>query len=160
MMSAKDGIDLNDSRWEVSSCSDFPALLCQFESLFPQGSIIYIEGSSRKKDVIKYFQGHSSDDLVKVRVGTLWPKPRIYHVPITKESMHDLIALAKKYYPLEIAHHIHVYNGSKVLMQWYDAFSNAPMCFSQDFNEDSIKCFCRNLNLEYEDVLNSIDNNQ
>jgi len=48
----------------------------------------------------------------------------------------------------EIAGHVHVHDGRKLLLQWFD-FPCEPFLISKDVSEERVRDFCQELGTEY-----------
>jgi hypothetical protein len=84
-----------------------------------------------------------------IPMGTIFPKPAFYHLPITSENLKELAEIAERHAEYEIAGHVHVYVNHEILLQWFDAFSD-PIYISAKINEKKIKSFAEALNLQYQ----------
>lgn len=135
--------------WLISCCKDFPAFLRTLSDIFPYDSVLYIEGGKPPKDIQSYLEARKSTHITKVAMGTIWPYPQYFHIPITSDNSNGLAQLAEKHHIFEIAAHIHIYNNDRMLLQWYDAFTD-PLYISKDIPEEKIKQFCSALGLKYE----------
>lgn len=148
----REGISLSTKEcWEVFSIKDFPAFLKVISNLVPTGSILYLEGSDTPKKLRSYLEERASQNICKVEMGTIWPRPDVFHIDITKENMAGLAELAENCCTPEVAVHLHVYKEGKILLQWYDAFYD-PLFISKDIPEENIKKFCNSLNVKYKFV--------
>jgi hypothetical protein len=70
---------------------------------------------------------------------------------ITRENLEGLAELSEHHAEPEIAIHIHVYKGNKVLLEWYDATSD-PFRIAKEIGEEKVKEFCSKLGAEYTDL--------
>jgi hypothetical protein len=123
------GISLESPKWEISPTCDMSAFLRALIDVIPKGSILYLEGGSPDKEIRSYLEARKAPNPIKVALGTIWPRPICYHIPITPENLNGLAELAERHATPEIADHLHIYKGSKVLLQWHDAFYNDPLYF-------------------------------
>ena len=118
--------------------------------LIPQDSILYLEGGGPRNKLKLFLEEHSVPEISHVAIGTIWPKPKIFHLPATPENLSMFKELSEGYAEPEILCHLHVYKDNKVLVQWYDAFSEDPMYISKEIPENKLKEFCDILSIEYE----------
>ena len=88
----------------------------------------------------------------KVARGTLWPPPHCYHLPATPENIEGLAALFANRVPNEICDHLHGYDASGMLLQWYDSFWHDPFLVSKVVPEENVRAFCQALGLQYGDA--------
>jgi hypothetical protein len=95
-----------------------------------------------------FLQEHGVPEQVHVARGTLWPRPRVFHLPATREVLTGLAdAMERRAWP-ELAIHVHVYRGRTVLLEWHDAFSQ-PLLLSGEFSEQQVSAFCACARLRY-----------
>jgi hypothetical protein len=151
------GVSLgHDAYWEITGEVELPSLLKALPKLVSAKAILYLEGGTPPKDIKSFLDKHCVPEITHLEMGTIWPRPLVFHLPATSENLNKLSALAEKCNALEVAIHLHVYEQNKVLLQWYDAFCGDPMYLSRDITEDNIKAFCVDLSLQYnicEDVV-------
>ena len=84
-------------------------------------------------------------------MGTIWPRPECFHMQITRDNLEGLAEIAERHATPEVAVHLHVYKGSKVLLEWYDAFFDDPFYVSKDISEEKLREFCNTLGTKYEE---------
>jgi hypothetical protein len=83
-----------------------------------------------------YFEGtseeHVRSELARLQVaahanitkGTIWPRPDVYHLPLTVDVVEALAAYLAAHPVGHFCSHCHVYREQELLLQWYDAFSD------------------------------------
>lgn len=149
--SEREGIhlDLRRPHWKVSSPKAFPAFLRELTNIISSDAIVYIEGGTPSSKLKTFLTQRCVPEVSHVEMGTIWPKPQVYHLPAIRENLFELADIAEKCAEPEVAIHFHVYKNNKVLLQWFDAFSD-PLFFSKDLSEEQIKPFCDKLGLTYE----------
>lgn len=142
------GIHLDITRpfWEVSGRTDFPSLLSALPDLLPGDSILYFEGGSPRGHLLEFLQEHSVPERAHVAYGTIWPRPRVFHVPASPQTMIRLAELTRSCADPELAVHFHVYWASSVLLEWHDAFTQ-PMLLSGDLPEQKVRRFAGRLSM-------------
>lgn len=149
------GISMGDARgWEVSGIGGkrFPDFLCALPLVLPDGSILYLEGTSHSAhEVLAFLESHAASETSKVALGTIWPRPRFFHIPVTPAVMQELARLVEHHPTPEIAIHIHAYRRTRVLLEWHDAFFD-PLGISRDIRADRVAEFCQRLGAKYERV--------
>jgi hypothetical protein len=135
--------------WEVDGIQgeSFPDFIRALPDLFPPGAILYLEDTSSPK-VIDFLSERATKEISKVAIGTIWPKPRFFHVPVTNENMTELAKLAESCATPEVCIHLHVYRNGRVLLGWQDAFTQ-PLRISADTPEERLRSFCVQLNCQY-----------
>lgn len=137
-----DGIqlDTNQPYWELDGKTNFPRLLRALADLLPDGCILYFEGGSPRDALLDILNTRQVPEQCHVAVGTLWPKPRCYHMPATPQNLTDLAKAVEPCVTFELAVHFHVYRTTEVLLQWHDAFTE-PMFLAGTFSENKVRTF-------------------
>jgi len=133
--------------------AQFPQLLRRLPDLMPPGSTLYLEGSPAD-EVRAYLEARAVENPAKVQMGTVWPRPLVFHIALTPENMTGLAALAERYVIPQIADHLHIYKDGTVFLAWYDMASD-PLCVSKEIPEAALRDLCAELDLQYKDC--SID---
>ncbi len=82
-------------------------------------------------------------------MGTIWPKPKVFHLPATAENLGQLAELAEKVVTPQVVVHLHAHINGRVLLEWHDAFWKAPFYLSAAISEDQVKNFRSVLSLTY-----------
>jgi hypothetical protein len=139
-------IDLQQPFWELDGKTDFPHLLRALSGFLPDGSILYFEGGSPRKELLAFLDAHAIPEETHVAVAILWPKPVYYHIPATWENLAHLAELSEHCAEPELAVHFHVYHQDKILLEWHDAFGQ-PMLLDGDIPEDKIAGFADTLSM-------------
>ena len=143
------GIRLEEREpWEVAPTKDVERFLQALPLLAPEGAIAYFEGP-RESHVAEYLRQMSVPPKVHVAVGTIWPRPDCYHVPLTISSMEALAAFLTKRPAGYFCSHFHVYCDGSVLLQWHDAFGDDPLYISKAIPADRLDTFARALGSSY-----------
>jgi len=138
-----------DAAWEVSPISDLPAFLRALPCLLPPESILYLEGGTPPKNIKAFLDARRVPEVSHIAMGTIWPKPKIFHLPATAGSLGTLAEFAEKVATSQVAVHLHVYINGRVLLEWYDAFGKDPFYLSAAISENKVKDFCSVLSLTY-----------
>ena len=142
-------LDLRVSHWMVSSPKEFPAFLRALVDLLPEGTIAYLEGGSPQEDLESFLKEKSVPELSHVEMGTICPRPRVFHLPATPENLLHLAEIAERCAEREPAIHFHVYKDNQILLEWFDAFFD-PMYISKKIPEEKIREFCKKLGTDYQ----------
>jgi hypothetical protein len=144
------GIRLDTKRpyWEVSGQTDFSAVLSALPDLLPAECVLYFEGGSPSGQLLDFLQGHQIPERAHVAYGTIWPKPRVFHLVATPETTARLSELMRSCASPELAAHFHVYRRQAVLLEWHDVFSQ-PMLLSGELPEPRVRVFAERLKMTY-----------
>ncbi len=141
-------LDMTQPFWEVSGKTDFPSLLTALPDLLPEECVLYFEGGSPSGELLDFLRAHGVPERAHVAYGTIWPKPTVFHLPATPETMSRLVEFTRSSAYPELAIHFHVYRGQSVLLQWHDAFTQ-PMLLSGEFPEQRTSTFVGRLHMSY-----------
>lgn len=145
----REGISLEHCAcWEISSAKDMPAFLRALFDLVPPQSVLYLEGGSPTKDIQLFLDTYKASEITKVAMGTIWPRPKCFHMIVTLDNLEGLAHLMEKHATAEASIHLHVYKYKKVILQWYDAFFD-PFFISKEIPEDKVRAFCERLGVSY-----------
>ncbi|MBI4342345.1 MAG: hypothetical protein HY599_03140 [Candidatus Omnitrophica bacterium] len=144
------GISLNrkEPYWVMKSFSDFPAFLRCLAHLFPEGSVLYLEGTSIGKEVQEFLKARAPEKVTRVELGTIWPRPQTFHMLLTAENITELAALAEKHALPELCDHLHVYKDSTVLLEAHDILDRC-ISLSGALPKERIETLCGQLGAEY-----------
>ena len=149
-------LDIYVPHWKVSSPKDFIAFLRALIDLVPDGAIIYLEGGSPRGELKLFLKEKSIPEVSHVEMGTIWPRPKVFHIPATSENLLHLSHIAVHFAEPEIAWHFHVYKDNQILLEWFDAFTH-PLYISKEIQEEKISEFCRKLGIKYQTNCEAID---
>jgi hypothetical protein len=139
------GIHLTDTDpWCVSPTRDVERFVRALPSLMPPGSVVYFEDTA-EPHVRRYLESVSVPSQVQLAIGTIWPRPDCYHVPLTAETMEALAVFLERNPAGFFCAHCHVYRDGVVLLQWHDAFINDPMYVSRTIGADAVAEFAQTL---------------
>jgi hypothetical protein len=142
-------LDYRTPSWKVSKAKDLPSFLRALADLVPPDSIIYLEGGTPPRELRVFFQKNSIPEQSHVAIGTIWPRPMVFHLTATRANLIGFADLAERCAEPEVAIHLHVYRQGRVILQWYDAFYD-PLYISKEIPEDRVRKFCSMLGLNYE----------
>lgn len=145
-------LDYNNKHWEVDGPKDFSSLFVALDGWLPEGSILYFEGGCLDEELKEFMRQHSISGQTHVAFGTIWPRPEVFHVPVTEEVLETLTRIMEHHAEPELAIHFHVYRHGTVLIEWHDAFSEKGMLLCGDFTEEQVKKFAEKLGSQYKIV--------
>ena len=143
------GIHLReDQPWRIGPTTDFERFLRSLALLAPEGAIVYFEGTS-ESHVTEFLRRVAVPAPVRVAVGTIWPRPDAYHVPLTADGMEEFAAFLERRPAGYLCSHCHVHRDGSILLEWHDAFTTDPMYVSRTISEDAVGRFARALGSTY-----------
>ena len=144
-------LDAQHPYWEISGETDFPALFTALPNLLPEGCTLYFEGGSPSGELLEFLRAQEVPERAHVAYGTIWPRPRVFHIPAALDMIHRLAELTRSCASPELAIHFHVYRDQTVLLEWHDAFGQ-PMLLSSQFPEERVRTFAERLQMSYKRV--------
>ena len=142
-------LDYRTPQWKVSKAKDLPGFLRALADLAPPDSILYLEGGTPPARLLDFLREHCIPEQSHIAMGTIWPRPTVFHLPATRANLVGFADLAERCATPEAAIHLHLYEKDRVLLQWYDAFFD-PFYISKEIPEDRVQKFCIELGLKYE----------
>jgi hypothetical protein len=142
-------IDTEKPHWQIDTTKDFPSFLRAVPIITPPSGIIYFENGSPDEEIESFFCANGIPGFV-IPMGSSDPNPT-YHMQIATENLEALAQIAERNCEIEIAAHIHIYCGTHLVLQWYDAFWD-PIVVSKVIPEEKVKRFCDQLSLHYQAV--------
>jgi hypothetical protein len=123
---------------------DLYALLATIDDVMPAESVLYLEGTSIVPEIRAFLQSHGAEKTQSVARGTLWPRPRSYHLPLSGSNLSQLRQLAARHAEPEICDHLVVYQADQVLLSAYDAGSS-HVYVSRDLLPETVEALRRRL---------------
>ncbi|MEN3312164.1 MAG: hypothetical protein V7645_1493 [Actinomycetota bacterium] len=120
--------------------SDFYALLGAIDETMPNNSVLCLEGTSVASDVAVFLEQRQASERPAIKANTLWPKPRLFHLPLADTNLNDLRSLAENHAEPEIADHLMVYRDRSALLWAHDAGSGY-VALSRSLPEGTIQRF-------------------
>lgn len=100
---------------------DYAHFLTHAVSIFPDGSILYIEGASISPPVKSYLERNKVTGTCRVGRAASWPSPEVFHIPLTADTARELGTLCTGRPCRELCDHLHVYREGRLLLQGHDA---------------------------------------
>ncbi|MBX3356756.1 MAG: hypothetical protein KF724_13765, partial [Phycisphaeraceae bacterium] len=141
------GASLIGPAWEAEPITDAPAFFRALPDLLPSGSILYLEDVCSTEG-IALARRYCIEPQLKLALGTVWPRPKFFHLPLTAASAAELAQFAEHHATPEIGVHIHAYHDDQVLLEWHDAFGQ-PLRLSTALPESRVRSFCELLHCNY-----------
>ena len=96
-------------------------LFAAIDEAAPETAVLYVEGTRIPTEIRDFLEQRRILPAAVPTAGTIFPRPAKFHMPLRKENLRQLRALAKRYGPLEVCEHVVVYEGESVLLDAYDA---------------------------------------
>jgi hypothetical protein len=134
--------------WILTPTKDGAAFFRALAALAPPGSLLYLEGSTEKY-VPRLLEPLQVSNPSQVGIGTIMPPSDLYHVPATADVLLPLAEVVERHGIAIPAIHVVVYRDNQVLLSWYDAFTDDPICLSSMLVEEQVRAFADSLGLTY-----------
>ncbi len=145
-------LDTTGPYWEIDGPKTFVELFNALQDLLPEGAILYFEDGSADTQIDDFFNRHSMPEVSHVAGGTIWPRPKVFHVPAKTSILSELSEMMKHHVDIELAIHFHVYLNDSILLEWHDVFSQ-PMLISAAVSEEKVKVFADKIGKSYKKVV-------
>jgi len=145
-----EGIHLNTEEpyWELDGPDTFKDMFSTLKGWLPENSILYFEGGYPDEEIETFISTYSVPEVSHVAMGTIWPRPKVSHVPATDSNLGRLAEIMSNHAEPELPDHFHVYCDDKILIEWHDAFSQ-PLLMSGSFSEEKVKAFTDKIGKSY-----------
>jgi len=144
-----EGIYLDSPAWVLAGPKSYEELLSGIRDVLPPDSTMYFEGGELDAELRDYFAVYGVPERTHVAVGTAWPRPCVFHVPVSPAAIDRLVEISRRHAEREIAWHFHVYLGSEVLIQWHDAFGHTSILLSDAFTEEWVAALADRFGTSY-----------
>ena len=130
--------------------SDISLFIKNLEMFFLKEAIIYIEGGSINFKIQEYLDSVQVDvsKIANIQRGTIWPKPKIFHIPLESSVLQKLSEFTDDYDLIELCEHLVIYKDKKILMAGYDIFDE-KIYLSGQIEENLIRDFCDKIGGDY-----------
>ena len=134
--------------WEIDAPSDCILFFRNIAKIMPEGSVLFIEGTNICEEAEKFYKQQNLHCDLRFVAGTIWPKPRFYHIPIRRTTVEKIAELAGTHAWPEICDHLRIHDGNRLLLHWFD-FPHDPIIITGTIGEMEIRTFCEQLVTEY-----------
>jgi hypothetical protein len=130
--------------WEVRFRGRYAGgpVLRELAGLLPPGLTLYLEGTSIAAVVQAFLARRADPHPASVERGVIWPRPKVFHMPLTVENLAGLVELMEHHAEPEIADHLHVYVGTVAYLIWYDAWFDSPLYIRNVVPEEGVRRVC------------------
>jgi hypothetical protein len=145
-------IDIKEPFWEVEGPTDFEELFNALIGWVPNDAILYFEDGSHDKEISAFMNSNAIPEVSPIALGTLWPRPKVYHLPGTDHILRELATIMQHHATPELAIHFHVYVKDNIILEWHDAFSQ-PMLMHGSITEEKVKAFADKIGKNYKKIV-------
>ncbi len=137
------------SVWRLSPPNDHAKLIDSLPIIITRNAIGYFEHTHFDPAARSLFERYEIEPSREIETGTIWPRPKCFHLPLTRNSLLGLKRLFQSTSAQAICAHFHVYDQEGMLLEWFDAFAKSPLYLSVRVPEDSVAGFCHELSITY-----------
>jgi hypothetical protein len=145
-------LDTTQPYWEIKGPRSFMELFQALQDWIPEDTVLYFEGGSPDAVINEFMNEQSIPEKAHIAVGTIWPRPKIFHVPATTMVLVELSRIMEHHAEPELAVHFHVYQDNSVLLEWHDAFSQ-PMLISNAISQERIARLAQKMGTTFKKVV-------
>jgi hypothetical protein len=143
----------NRPHWELNGRWDSVQFFRRLPTVLPDATTLFTEGTSVAPDVEDFLRSSAQPGDYLPMPQTLWPRARQYQLRCDTPTLMALADLAERHAEPELLDHLFVYSGSRVLLEFPDAFARGcPAYFSSDIDEQSIRSFAEAMGLHLKNV--------
>jgi len=102
--------------------SDLYELLRAIDETMARDAVLCLESTTPARDVRRFLEERQASERPAVGAGTVWPKPELFHLPLSGTNLAELRTLVGEgHAEPEITDHLVVYRGDRVLLWAHDA---------------------------------------
>ena len=134
--------------YEIDPPKEYLQFFTTLSQYFPANSILFLEDGAFPSKFEAFLKSNSIACDIVLAPGTIWPKPRAYHLPIQPKLMLELAQWGAKLAEPELCSHLRIHDGKKLLLHWYD-FPHDPMYVSAELGEQAVASLARQLGTAY-----------
>lgn len=96
----------DDDAVDIGYVTDLYELLRAIDEVLPKDAILYLEGTSIVPGVSEFLRAREPAETPEVEPNTTWPRPRVFHLPLTGTNLAELRSLADNHAEPEVADHL------------------------------------------------------
>ena len=136
--------------WQLAPTASPPDFLRALTLLELPSATLALEGTLDGK-VVDWLRLNASSDGLRISPGTLWPASDWWYLPLEAQKLEALVSVSGRAPP---AVHLFVYEGERVLLEWYDAFTD-PLWLSRELAGPHLERFVARVGGQLEPVSQS-----
>jgi hypothetical protein len=143
------GLQLEHStqNWEVDPPVDFPTLFRALNTWLPENSILCFEDGQGDREIRSLVEEIAIPD--ELNESSIQASPGPFFVQATKENLRRLTELMEHHAEPELAIHFHVIHDGKLMVEWYDAFTDPMRINGAVVSEETVSRFANALGEAY-----------
>ena len=118
--------------WQLTCRDRYADLLLRLTDLLPSRLTLYLEGTSMAPLIASYLEARPTTDPLAVESGTIWPRSRSYHMPMTQENVAGLAELMDRVAEPQVGDHLHAYKVTTAHLIWYELLERFDLADAAD----------------------------
>ena len=134
--------------YEIKAPTDYTVFFDILTKSFPNQAYLCFEGGVHPKEFQSFIESSSVVCEIEIRKGTIWPKSKMYHLPISEKIVGIIVEWTEKLAAAELCAHLMIHDGEEVLLTWYD-FPDDPFMVSSKLGEEWVETFAKKLSTSY-----------
>ncbi len=135
--------------WDIDKGITDPVSFFQLlGELFPTATHLYVEGTSITRNVAAVYARYEDPGPYLPGRDTIWPASRTYRCRLGPALLAELALLGASHAQPELADHLSVYDGTRPLLRWHDAFANA-LIVASDVPETTVATLAGHYGVPY-----------
>ena len=116
----------NCTFWDIDSGVDDPEKFFRLlPSLFPAATTLFIEGTSISPNVLLCYERHKQEGPYLPARQTIFPSSKRIRCATSRLLWEELAQLGAEHAVPELLDHLCLYQDSRCILFWHDAFMNA-----------------------------------
>jgi len=139
----------NRPHWELKGRPDVALFFRHLHAALPTANTLFVEGTTFARDVDDFLRSAAEPGEYLPARQTLWPRSNVYRLRFNGPTLWALGDLSRRHAEPELLDHLFVYEGSKALLEYPDAFGqDCPALISADADEQRVRDFAAVLGLK------------
>lgn len=136
--------------WEIYPTSEGEEFFRGLPAILPADCNLCLEGSSIVPQVRSFLARWPAPHPVKLMAETAPSSNEFFHIPLNAETIEGLAQLHPHYAQPEFCDHLYAYAGSKMLIEWSDAFcTDSQVLLAGSIDEAAVALFADAIGSSY-----------
>jgi hypothetical protein len=150
------GLRLAGDAWEIDGNGVTADVFFRaLPNLVSDGHILVLQGGAHPPELRRFLEPRHIATGERVALGTIWPRPRLFHLRALPDDLHTLASLAESCAGPEVADHVQLYEPGRMVLEWWDAFT-APLYISKRIAVEAVEAFSRGIDRPYTELAHGL----